>query len=267
MQTSLRNPLRAGLISLAALLLVACADQDATKPAVPLVQDPPPEGPPLGRRRAALDQAIGTDPGLSQPQVREMLLAACLHPQAGKALLDSAGGTASGLLKTFVQPWLRPLFMDAADHAIQDRSQALKALRGASAHPFHYNVAIVGSGPSGVLAAYHLKQANPALKVAILDGEELPGQVFRTFGRFTWINSPETPAFSTNEFVGLPVAARDLLEPGSIQGGPTFVMPTVIADLTELTALESGADLWQGTEVNRIRKDGQHGLLLETTAR
>jgi hypothetical protein len=176
MQTSLRHPSRVALVSLTTLLLAACADEEKTKQAVPQTQDPPAPDP----RRAALDQAIGSDPGLTQPPVRTMLLAACMHPQAGKAIMDSAGTTASGLLKTFVQPWLRPLFMDAADQAIQDRSRALKALRSGSAQPFHYNVVIVGAGPNGVLAAYHLKQANPALKVALLDGEELPGQVFRS---------------------------------------------------------------------------------------
>lgn len=128
MQITLRHPSRVALISLATLLRAACADQEKTKQEVPRAQDPPAADP----RRAALDQAIGSAPGLTQPPVRTMLLAACMHPQAGKAIMDSAGTTASGLLKTFVQPWLRPLFMAGADQAIQDRSRALKALRSGS---------------------------------------------------------------------------------------------------------------------------------------
>ena len=123
---------------------------------------------------------------------------------------------------------------------------------------------VLGAGPNGATAALNLKRANPRLKVAIVDGNLVPGQVFRNFGCFTWINSPEAPAFSAHEFVGLPIAARDLLAPGTLQNGPYFVRPTLIGDLTELAVMACGADCWMNTTVQRIRPVAGVGLQLDT---
>ncbi len=235
-------------------LLLACNSHPPAKEVPTPAAAPDP-------RVAALDKALAGDPTLDHPAVREAVKAACFHP-AG--IWSAAGGTADAapgageILRTLVRPWLRPVLMEAVDATFRERSRDLSMARGA----FHYNVAILGSGPVGAVAALNLRQANPGLKVALIEEQARPGQTFRTFGRFTWINSPERGAASTNRFPGLPLAARDLLEPDTVQDTPYFLMPYHLADLTELTALTSGADCWLGVQAERLEPSPGQGLAI-----
>jgi hypothetical protein len=248
------------------LLALACGGQgqQEARPAAPGSADQ--------TLRTRVKALIARDSRLSGPAMEAFLTAAYLDPGVGRQLWDdSLAGqdsealpTFDGLLKVFARPWLRPLFMEAIEEDLRERSGWLKqSLRDhpGDARYGRYNVVVVGSGPNGAVAALNLRKARPGLKVALLDEAPYPASVFRTFGLFTWINSPEAPAMSTNEFVGLPLAARDLLEPGTVQGGPYFVLPEVIGDLTELAAFASGADLWLSEGVQRLAgAPGHRGL-------
>ncbi|NTV74184.1 MAG: FAD-dependent oxidoreductase, partial [Holophaga sp.] len=220
----------------------------------------------------SLEKVLAGDPALDHPAVREAVLAAFAH---SPGLWTEAGGTAStpptaaGVLKTLVRPWFRPILMEALDTTIQERSRGLAAAPGA----FHYNVAILGSGPNGAVAALNIRRANPGLKVALVEERDRPGQVFRNFGRLTWINSPEALTWSrgkgpeplsTNQFTGLPLLARDLLEPGIVKHEPYFLMPYHVGDLTELTVMASGADCWLGVQAEGVEPSPGQGLAIRT---
>jgi cation diffusion facilitator CzcD-associated flavoprotein CzcO len=268
------------VIILLVILTLSCSDKKQPPNSAP--HSSPPGGsflPPVGASpppatptkkgivsQAVFNQILALDPRFSQPRLRDFLAATFLHPEVGLDLWEAAkkgsqgsNPTFEGLLKSVAQPWIRPLLMDTLENGMKADSTLLQN-RVANGHhsTSQYNVVVIGAGPNGVVAALNLKQANHDLKVAVLDSAELPGDVFRTFGLFTWINSPETPAFSTNEFVGMPIAVKDLLPAGSVSGGPFFVLPELISDMTVLTAFVSHVDLWLTTEVQRLHPTEPH---------
>jgi hypothetical protein len=166
-------------------------------------------------------------------------------------------------LKVAARSSLRPLLMDAVGATLKRRSlelsRALVLHSSVYSHPVsNYNVVIVGTGPIGSLAAYRMKMKKPDLRLAVLEGDDAPSPVFRNFGLFTWINSPETPTFSTNELVGFPITIKDLLFPHALTAGPYFILPELISDLSELALFSSGADVLLNTEVKQIHQSYLH---------
>lgn len=218
-----------------------------------------------------LDDLMAGDRLFDQPAVREAVLAAFTSPVLGDALLEAARDpvsgslTAVGLARALAGHWLRPLLLDGVEASLRVRARDLKAAAEHGHASFHYNVAILGAGSNGAVAAFNLHQANPSLRIALIEDKDAPGWTFRNLGVFTWINSPEAPAFSTNEFTGVPFRARDFLEPGTLAGGPYFILPEVLADLTELAAAGSGADCWMGVQVTRVRPSAHQSFELDTS--
>ncbi len=127
----------------------------------------------------------------------------------------------------------------------------------------NYDVAIVGAGPAGVMAAW--KAATHGSRTILLEREENPGRKVCAEGVLgeALIDAEVDPSdyFVTNKIVGAYLYAPDERKRVEVKwGGYILDKPRFLSFLAE-RAGKSGANVWYGATVNDVsREDG--GLLI-----
>lgn len=279
------NSLKSSTLALlfSSTLISGCSCVPGLTSSKPFGTLPPVPLPPSEIESQKLRDLFSSDDRLRLPELQGFLAALFSDNTLGRDLwqqaLQESGSsktpTLNAVLKIAVRPEWRPIFIHSLESSLKHRSELLKnALQnGTTRLPNrqpHYDVTVVGAGPNGSLAALKMRQTRPDLKIAMLESMPQTADVFRKFGLFTWLNSPETPGFTTNEFHGLPVGVKDLLPAGIFTNGPQgafFVMSDLIQDLTTLSVFMSGADLYLGTSAHSISYETSpsSGVILSTT--